>query len=180
MTEWVSDWQVILLNFSLLVPIRNYFLYSLAVFLVYLLGVSDNSCTIKIIFFLNLFYYNSHTEVYLGTYSVFIKKKLLVCISFVWGSHCIMQAVEKDSLAKPLLFYIILCRRWLQILWIWFCRTLFLCAYRPKEDFIAETGSWCWEKGYNGLGMEEGCMHHSYMSGNCEASLCLSEARICT
>lgn len=106
MTEWVSDWQVILLNFSLLVPIRNYFLYSLAVFLVYLLGVSDNSCTIKIIFFLNLFYYNSHTEVYLGTYSVFIKKKI-TSLYFICLRISLHYAGSRDILLQSRYFFIL-------------------------------------------------------------------------
>lgn len=106
LTWWISNWQVILLNFSLLVLIKNYFYHSLTVFwymhLVFLISVTQ----LEIGFALFLI---SFTIIYISKFTSVLTMSLwitvlLVFISSFRGSHCIIQALENILLQSCYFF----------------------------------------------------------------------------
>lgn len=108
LTWWISSWQVILLNFSLLVPIKNYFdrfltidrciwssWYHLQSWKIY----------IYIYFISGLFYCNSHTKMYFRTYGVFINNSVL-SFHFVFQRSCCSIQTIKKTLLKICSFFV--------------------------------------------------------------------------
>lgn len=96
LTWWISSWQVILLNFSLLVPIKNYFDRSLTLFwymhMEFLISLTQLEYFFVVIS--GFFYCSSHIKVNPSTYHVFINNSVLSFHFIFQRSHCSIQAIK--------------------------------------------------------------------------------------